>query len=294
MKRMLLVVNPRAGTCKAKKVLFEIIDLFNQAEYDVSVHITQGPDDARNVVCAQAAKLDLVVCCGGDGTFHETVAGILDSGTDVPVGYIPAGSTNDFAGSLKLPTKLLDAAKVIVDGSPEQFDVGSFNGRYFTYIASFGAFTRTSYATSQSMKNTLGHLAYLLGGVKEISQLRHKHHLKMELDGEIVEGDYIFGAICNSTSVGGIITLDPERVDMSDGIFEVMLIQAPKNLLELGECIQSIRKQTYNCRMITFRSAREVKIWSEPDMPWTLDGEKQDGCEDILIKNLQHAFRLVR
>ena len=293
MKKLLFVMNPCAGMRKANKVLPEILGQFNRGDYDVSVYITAHRGDAREVVQSRAAQFDLVVCCGGDGTFNETIAGLMASGASTPVGYIPAGSTNDFAGSLKLATDPVEAARAIVNGRPEAYDVCTFGGRYFTYVASFGAFTKASYATPQNIKNALGHTAYILEGIQEISQLR-KTHVRLELDGEIMEDDYLFGAICNSTSVGGILTLDPKQVDMGDGLFELLLVRAPKDLVEIGECIQAVQKQTYNCRMMTFRSASRVLIHADPDMPWTLDGEKEPGHAKVLVENLHHAFQLVR
>lgn len=293
MKKLFFVMNPSAGMRKANKALPDILAVFNRAGYDVTVHITAERGDARDTVRRRAEEMDLVVCCGGDGTFNEVIAGLLESGQDVPVGYIPAGSTNDFASSLGLLADPVEAAKQIVRGTPERFDVGSFGGRYFTYVASFGAFTKASYSTPQSIKNALGHTAYVLEGIQEISQLR-KVHLQLELEDEIIEDDFLFGAICNSTSVGGILTLDPKQVDMGDGLFELLLVRVPKDLIEIAECIQAVQKQTYNCKMMTFRSARKVTVCADPDMAWTLDGEKEPGHDTVEVENLHHAFRLVK
>ena len=293
MKKLFFVMNPAAGMRKANKVLPDILAEFNRAGFDVTVHITGKRGEAREVVCQRASQMDLVVCCGGDGTFNEVIAGVMESGTDVAVGYIPAGSTNDFASSLGLPNDPVEAAKRIVAGKPERFDVGCFGGRYFTYVASFGAFTRASYATPQNVKNALGHTAYVLGGIQEISQIR-KVHMRLELENETVEDDFLFGAICNSTSVGGILTLDPKRVDMQDGMFEVLLVRSPKDLVEIAECIQAVQKQTYNCKMMTFRSAKKVTVYANKNMAWTLDGEKEPGHETVTVENLHHAFRLVK
>lgn len=294
MKRLFFVLNPYAGMRKANKLLTDILSEFCKAGFDVTVHITQTQGDAREVVCRRAKEMDIIVCCGGDGTFNETVAGVLASGTDVPVGYIPAGSTNDFASSLGLSMDPVKAAKRIAEGTAQSFDVGSFNGRFFTYVASFGIFTKASYATPQNVKNALGHTAYILGGIQELSQLRSKVHVKLELDGEKMEDDYIFGAISNSTSMGGILKLDPKQVDMCDGLFEVLLVRCPKDLVEVAECIQAVQKQTYNCKMMTFRSAKHIKITADPNMTWTLDGEMEPGNEGIEVSNLHHAFKLVR
>jgi len=293
MKKLLFVLNPTAGTRKAGKVLPQILSVFNRAGYDVLTYVTDHPGDGRDFVKARAGEMDLVVCCGGDGTFNETVSGILQSGCDTPVGYIPAGSTNDFAGSLGLSTDPIRAAVAITEGTPRHYDVGSFNGRHFTYVASFGAFTRASYATPQSVKNALGHTAYVLGGISELSQIK-KVPVRLELDGETLEGDYLFGAVCNSTSIGGIAKLDPSQVDMSDGLFELLLVRAPKDLGEIAECISAVQKQQYNCRMMTFRSAQRVTVYPPEGLPWTLDGEMDPGSDTIVIENLHHAIRLVK
>ena len=292
MKKMLFVLNPCAGTKKANRFLADILDAFNRAGYQTQVYVTAGPKDAVTAVEQFAPGMDLVVCCGGDGTFNETVTGLLNVGLSIPVGYIPAGSTNDFANSLELPLQPLKAAMAIIEGTPTPLDMGSFNGRYFSYVASFGAFTKASYATPQSVKNALGHTAYVLEGIKEIASIR-KMPVRMELDGEVVEDDYIFGAICNSTSVGGILTLDPNQVDMSDGKFEILLLRAPRDLFELTECITAVQKQQYNSRMMTFRTAKTVQIHASEDMTWTLDGEMADGAKELTVSNLHHAIQLV-
>lgn len=294
MKKLLFVFNPCAGTKKANKVLPEILSVFCQAGYDVRVHITQGPGDGKNAVRDRAASVDLVVCCGGDGTFNETVTGLMEAGVQVPIGYIPAGTTNDFAASLKLSTDPVEAAQQILEGSPEAYDIGCFGGRYFTYVASFGAFSKASYTTPQNIKNALGHTAYLLSGIQELSQI-HAERVRLELDdGQVLEDDYLFGAVCNSTSVGGILTLDPNQVDMGDGLFEVLLVRSPKSLGEVTECIQAVQRQQYNCSMITFRSVARLVVYPNPERVWSLDGEAVPGRDRIVIENKHHGIKLVR
>ncbi len=293
MKNMLFILNPCAGTKKANKMLADILAVFNRAGFDVHTYITAGPQDAIGAVKKLAPGMDLLVCCGGDGTFNETITGLLEAKLDIPIGYIPAGSTNDFASSLHLPTDPVAAARQIVSGTPECFDIGQFGSRFFSYVASFGAFTKASYATPQNVKNALGHTAYMLEGIRELSQIR-KTHVRLELDGEPLEDDYLLGAVCNSTSVGGILTLDPNQVDMGDGMFEVLLVRAPRELGEITECIAAVQKQQYNCRMMTFRSARQVKIYADADMLWTLDGERALGSSEVTVTNLHHAITLIR
>ena len=293
MKKMLFIMNPFSGQRKANKFLADILLLFSQADYQAITHMTTGQGDGARAAMRHGNEVDLVVCCGGDGTFNETVTGLIAIGARIPVGYIPAGSTNDFASSLKLSSNPLQAAQDILEGQPVAFDVGKFGDRIFTYVASFGAFTRASYATPQSIKNALGHTAYLLEGIQELSQIR-KEHVRMEIDGEVVEDDFLFGAICNSTSVGGILTLDPRMVDMADGRMEILLIRAPRNLTELSECIWALQNQTYNCSMITFRSAERVHIFASPDMTWTLDGEREEGHAEVVAENQHLALRIMK
>lgn len=293
MKKMLFVMNPYSGMRRASRNLTDIIALFNRAGYQVITHMTGYQGDGAQIVERYAGDVDVVVCCGGDGTFNETISGLMRSGADVPVGYLPAGSTNDFAASLKLSSNLMQAARDIVDGEPVAYDIGRFADRYFSYVASFGAFTRASYATPQCIKNALGHTAYLLEGINELSQIR-KEHVRMEIDGQVVEDDFIFGAISNSTSLGGILTLDPSVVDMSDGLMEIMLVRVPRNLLEITECIQAVRNQKYDCSMMTFRSARKIKVYADPLMAWTLDGEREDGHLEVEVENLHNAIRLIQ
>ena len=294
MKKLLLVMNPCAGQRKARKHLADIIDIFNRGEYTVTTHITERSGDGEAAVMRYASEMDLVVCCGGDGTFNETISGVLKSGVDIPVGYIPAGSTNDFAASLRLSSDILQAARDIVDGEIIRLDVGSFAGRYFSYVASFGAFTKTSYATPQSMKNTLGHAAYILSGIQELSQIK-KHHVRFELsDGTVVEDDFIFGAISNSTSVGGILTLSENKVNLCDGRFELLLVRAPKDLAELAECVQALKRQTYDCSMLTFINTDRVMISAPEEMDWTLDGEREKGHSYVEAECLHRAVQVYR
>ena len=293
MKKMLFIMNPCAGTRQIHKHLAEVLNIFNRADYEVITYMTACRGDATRVAKEYADKVDVIVCAGGDGTFNETITGILNSEVQPSVGYIPCGSTNDFAASLKLSTNILQAAKDIAGGEVVRYDVGDFGGRYFSYVASFGAFTKASYATPQSMKNALGHMAYILGGVKELTQIR-KEHIRIELDDRVIEDDFIFGAVSNSTSVGGVLTLDPKVVDMRDGKFELLLVRAPKNLLELGECLNALNTKKYNCAMMTFLSAQNLTVHTDGKMPWTLDGEREEGRETVEVRNLQHAIGLLR
>jgi len=285
-------MNPCAGTKKANKYLTDILVLFGQNGYESTVHLTKSAGDGKNFVKQNAKNFDLIVAIGGDGTFNEVVEGIIKSGADVEIGYIPAGSTNDFANSVKLSKNILKAANDIIEGTATQIDIGSFNGRNFSYVASFGAFTEASYKTPQNVKNTLGHLAYAFEGIKDIANLKSKH-LRFVADGTVIEDDFVFGAICNSTSVGGVINLDPKMVDLSDGLFELLLIKLPKDLFELNEIVVALGSKKYKTKMITFLSAKSILIETTENINWTLDGEYACGEEIIKIENLHKAIKLI-
>ncbi len=285
-------MNPCAGTKKANKYLTDILVLFGKNGYNSTVHLTEDTGDAKNFAKENAKNFDLVVAIGGDGTFNEVVEGVIKSGADVEIGYIPAGSTNDFANSLKLSRNILRAAEDIMVGTAKQIDIGSFNGRNFSYVASFGAFTEVAYKTPQNAKNTLGYLAYALEGIKDIANLKSKH-LRFVADDTVIEDDFIFGAICNSTSVGGVINLDPKLVDLSDGLFELLLIRLPKDLFELNEIVLALGSKKYNTKMISFLSAKNISVETPEQINWTLDGEYACGAETIKVENLHKAIKFI-
>ena len=292
-KKLLFIVNPRAGRTKSFAPLFDAVACFSKAGYLVKVFLTEGRGDATRAAAELGGAYDLVVCAGGDGTFNEMVSGLMQLPECPEVGYLPNGSTNDFAASLKIPSSPVLAARQIVASQGRDLDIGRFQDRYFVYVASFGAFTKASYSTPQSVKNALGHVAYVLQGAKELFQIP-KEHVAFQTDSGSFEGDYIFGAISNSTSVGGILTLDPSVVDMQDGKFELMLIRPPKDAVELMGCIQALTGQRYDTPMLTFCSASCLTVTANPEMPWTLDGEKEEGHETVEVENLHRAIRLIQ
>lgn len=293
MKHLLFIVNPCAGTKRIVRYLPEIIDLFRKSGYENTVYMTAERGDGTAIVRERGADFDRIVCAGGDGTFNEVMAGVLSAGLTVSVGYIPCGSTNDFAGSLHLPKTIMKAAHCAIEGESVPVDVGRFGDRYFSYVASFGAFAKTSYSTPQNVKNALGHLAYLLEGIKDIPTLRPVH-MKFETSEQILEDDYIFGAISNTTSVGGVLTLDESLVDLNDGLFELLLIKSPRDIIELNECIRALGAQDYNSRMITFQSVSSLHVSSPQPIDWTLDGECAADILDVEVENLKSALFLCR
>ena len=284
MKKLLFVVNGHSGKGQIKNKLLDIIDIMIKEGYHVQVHTTQEREDATKVVREQAKYYDLVVCSGGDGTLDEAVTGMMQSEVRTPLGYIPAGSTNDFANSLEIPKDMIQAAKTAVLGVPFSCDVGEFNGDYFIYVAALGIFTDVSYATSQELKNALGHVAYILEGAKRLYTIK-TYHMRVEYDGNEIEGDFLLGMITNSTSVGGFKNMTGKDVKLDDGMFEVTLIHKPKNIIELNTIIASLTNLKDETDLIDSFRAESVKFYSEEEIPWTLDGEFGGDHKEVQIKD---------
>ncbi|MDD3221130.1 MAG: diacylglycerol kinase family lipid kinase [Clostridia bacterium] len=291
-KRILFIVNPSSGKVKIKDSLLEVCQIFCQAGYDLTLNVTQYIRDAINEALEDDIRYDLIICCGGDGTFNSMISALLPLEVHPAISYIPSGSTNDFARSIGLNGTAVDIAREIMVGSPRPLDIGSFNELYFSYIASFGAFTETSYNTPQSLKNWLGHLAYILEGMKDLSAIE-PCHMKIVHDDVVLEDNYIWGAICNSTSIGGMIRLNKDLVDYNDGLFEILLVKAPKTLFDLTRIVVSINTQDYDPEMIDFFQASELYVYPETEVPWTLDGEYAPGNKEIHIKNIHNALQII-
>ncbi len=291
-KKMLFVFNPCSGKGQIKTKLLEIIDIFVKGGYEVLVHPTQEPQDGYRQVKKFAPDVDLVVCSGGDGTLDEVVTALMEVEKEVPLGYIPAGSTNDFANSLSIPKDMAQAARAIVEGKCYSCDVGSFNEDTFVYVAAFGIFTDVSYQTDQNLKNLLGHLAYVLEGTKRIFNVK-TYHMKVTSNGETFEDDYIYGMVSNSRSVGGFKNLTAKRdVQMDDGLLEVTLIKRPRNPLELNEILVALVTQVDNTDLIESFKTDHILLEAEEEISWTLDGEFGGDHRIAHIEARKHAMKI--
>ena len=297
MKKLLFVYNPRAGKEMLKPRLSDVLDIFVKAGYEVTVHPTQAYRDAYYQIKEyEVGKYDLIACSGGDGTIDEVATGMMkrrEMGKDVvPVGYIPAGTTNDFAKSLHIPRKPLAAADNAVKGVPFPCDIGKFNDSVFVYIAAFGIFTDVSYETDQAVKNVLGHMAYILEGSKRIFNIP-SYKIKVEHDGEVIEDEFILGMVTNSRSVGGFSNMVGKNIVFDDGLFEVTLIKTPKNPIALQEIIAALLiEQVDTKHMYTFKT-KKITFDSVEEIPWTLDGEFGGEQDYVEIENAQKAMEIM-
>lgn len=294
-QRVLLMVNPMAGRQKIRNELLYVVDTLTKAGYETIIYTTQGKDATRDLLAEKDSQFDRVICCGGDGTFNEILSATMHWDKRPILGYIPAGTTNDFAAGLKLPSDIREAAVNIVRGTPHTVDAGLFNTSYFSYVASFGAFTETSYSTPQNFKNALGHLAYILEGIKEIPAFT-SYTVCVEADGQIYKDSYIFGAVSNARSVGGILKISDSLVDLNDGVFEVMMIKMPKTLMDLSAIVTSLTSLNplkYDPSMFLFLQTKELRITFEQEMVWSLDGERVSGGKEARIACIKDAFKIL-
>lgn len=291
-KKVLLIVNPAAGQLKAKASLMEVVKRMNHMGCLVTVLTTERRAQAAEFAQELCKEYDRVICCGGDGTLNEVISGLMKSGGNQELGYIPAGTTNDFASGLGLPKDLAKAAELAICGESHELDLGSFNGRYFSYVASFGIFTASSYSAPQSVKNIFGHAAYVIEGLKELSNIK-KYPVKLEADGRRLEGEYIYGSISNATSIGGIVKLDPDLVDLQDGKFEVLLIKPLHTPDALHRLCQSLISQKYDPEVMEFFQANEIHMELPEAQDWSLDGEYEEGSPSVVVKSLPRAIRMI-
>ena len=292
MKKALMILNPKAGKSRAKTSLYVWVETLSRAGYAVDVVMTQKAGHATEATVSMASSHDMIVVAGGDGTLNEVVTGLQRSGIDVPVGYIPTGSTNDFASTLSLSKDPSVAVRDIVKGVVRTIDIGSFNERYFTYIASFGAFTRTSYATTQESKNAFGHLAYIMQSIRDLPSIRAEH-FKIVTPEKTYEDDYIFGAVANTTSVAGVVTLDDKIVMMNDGKFELLLIKKPENIGEISICINALLTQDYSTDLIEFAPVDHAEFFSDKPVVWSIDGERADTDGHAVVDNLTRSLTMI-
>lgn len=293
MGRLLFIVNPRSGKAQIKNRLLEILDIFTKGGWETEVHITQAPLDAMETVAKRGAGYDMIVCSGGDGTLSETISGMMRLKRAPLLGYIPAGSTNDFASSLHIAVDMKRAAEDIMEGEGNLIDIGHFcRDRYFVYVAGFGAFTEVSYLTPQDKKNLLGHQAYMLEGVKSLVNLK-SYHMHVESEGVELEEDFIFGMITNTISVGGFKGLVTQDVALNDGVFEVMMIRTPKTPLDLRNIVSYMfLKEEQNEYVYKFKTAH-LKITSEEPVDWVLDGEFGGSHQVVELDNLSRRIEIV-
>ena len=293
-KKLLVVVNPTSGKMKMKSYLLEVCQIFCAAGFSVSVHVTASRRDAEKVVAAKSAEFDVVVSCGGDGTFNEVVTGAIKAEFGGAIGFLPCGTTNDLAETIGIPKSIPEAAQTVVSASPLPMDFGLFNEeQYFTYVATFGAFSEVAYSTDQKLKNLWGHAAYMAEALVKIKDLRG-YRMRIRCDGTEIEDEFLFGAVANSLSIGGVMKLKPDEVDLSDGYHELVLMKKPKNATELGQLSKEFFSGNFENKSIILLRGKDVVFECEESLPWCIDGEFAGEHKSVRIQNLHRKLSVIR
>ncbi|MBE6643002.1 MAG: diacylglycerol kinase family lipid kinase [Ruminococcaceae bacterium] len=295
-EKVLFIVNPKSGKMIMKKKLFEVVKLFSDSGFEPTVLMTQKRGDASIIAKEHGPRFDRIVSCGGDGTLNEVVTGLMELPKEArpPLGFIPAGTTNDLASTLGIPTKTIEAAKTVIENKPIPNDVGFFNNtRYFNYIASCGAFAATSYSTPQGLKNTIGHSAYILEGIKDVTKIRSMN-MKLEMPDKTIEGKFIFVAITNALSMGGVYKLKPETVNLQDGEFEVLLVRKPSNPAQTVSMLHQLTRHKYDKDHVLFYHTPSIKITADKPIKWTVDGEFGGELDSVTVKNMHGAISIFK
>ncbi|MBQ8837264.1 MAG: diacylglycerol kinase family lipid kinase [Clostridia bacterium] len=291
-KKLLFIVNPVAGKKKIKNYLLDVLDIFAHEGYASTVMVTGRRGDATRFA-ALGGEYDLVVCSGGDGTLNEVISGLLKNNVNVPLGYIPCGSTNDFASSMGISSDPRVCAKSMINATPLPLDIGSFNNKYFTYIASFGAFTAASYSAPQDVKNFWGPIAYLFEGIKDLQSIK-PYRVKVVSEGNVFENDYVFGAVANTTKFGGIVRFKDELVSLNDGLFEVLLVKMPKTIVDLNAIISALSSNKFDKKHFDFFKSSKLTVSPSESIAWSLDGEYVHPKDDIEIENLHSVIEFCK
>lgn len=297
MQKLLLIYNPASGKGRVKANLSAAVDVFTKRGWLVTAYPTQGPGDATRAAREMGGQFDRVVCSGGDGTLSETVAGLMELEHPPVLGFLPAGSTNDCGVSLDLPADPAKAAALAAgDGAPLPWDVGRLNGRPFVYVAAFGAFTQVAYATPQDLKNALGHLAYVVAGIASIPTIT-PYHMRVEFDGgHVIEDDFYYGMVCNTYSIGGMKNLVAGKVDLADGLFEVVLVKKPLAIEEVTGALQNLlfpQEPIERSAVLSFHAAKLTFVCDRA-IPWTLDGEYGGSYDRAEAENCKQALTIIR
>ncbi len=291
MKKLLLLVNLYSGKAYISAKIGEVISFYNSKGYKVEVYCSQYRGSVVDRIKAIDESYSNIIVCGGDGTFNEAVNGIMSIKRNIPLGYIPCGSTNDFANSVGIPSDLKEAVLAAVDGKSIKVDIGNFNGRYFTYVTGFGAFTNLSYDTPQDIKNILGYQAYILKGIQELSSIK-TYNMQIKTPRKTFEGEFILGLVSNSNRIAGVNTIVP--TDYNDGLFEVFLIKKPNLLTAIPIIVSSIIEGNFDNELFVSFKTSDIKFTCNEPVAWTLDGEYAGFIEKAKIKVENSALEIKR
>lgn len=293
MKKLLLIVNTRSGKASIGKYLADMIDYYNSEQYEVVTYIPQYRGHAKEIASQKGGEFDNIICCGGDGTFNEVVSGIMMLDKKPVVGYVPCGSTNDFANTAGIPIDIEEAFKTALTGNKTVIDIGKINERIFTYICAFGIFTNVSYETPQNMKNMLGHLAYVLEGMKQIANIP-SYKIRVEYDNGVIDDKFVLGFVANSKKVGGFKIFGDDDIDLDDGLFEVILVKSINNINDVRDFIACFLAAKFDRDLFYVFKTSNIRFISDEDVSWTVDGEYCGSFKEAHIHNSCRSLEIMK
>lgn len=291
-KQLMLIINPAAGKGEGSTVGGRLLDMYDAAGYTFRIHFTRQEGDAGRFAAMCDESIDKIVCVGGDGTLSETLSGLLKAKYQPEICYVPMGSTNDLARSMGLSFDPMEAGKLVMEGESSWVDAGLLNDRTFSYVACFGAFSSTSYDTDRTLKNKLGHFAYVLSGAKELTNIR-PYPVRVECKEGTIEGRFLFGAVCNTRTVGGLLKLPVTMEELSDGRHELFMVREPRDINETQQLLTALTLGNYNNDLIECHSVSQAVFHMPEEMPWSLDGEKAEAGRKVEFNTLPRAYRLM-
>lgn len=291
-KQLMLIINPAAGKGEGSTVGGRLLDMYDAAGYECKIHFTRKEGDAGRFAAACNESIEKIVCVGGDGTLSETLGGLMNAAYQPEICYVPMGSTNDLARSMNLSFDPIEAGSLVMDGESSWVDVGKFNDRFFSYVACFGAFSSTSYDTDRALKNKLGHFAYLLSGAKELTNIR-PYPVRVECKEGMIKGNFLFGAVCNTRTVGGLLKLPVTRDELSDGRHELFMVHEPKDINETQQLLTALTLGNFNSDLIECHSVSQATFFMPEEMAWSLDGERAEAGRKVEFRTVPHAYRLL-
>lgn len=293
MKKLLLIVNIHSGKKSINKYISDMIDYYNSLKYEVVVYIPQHSGHSKEIAAQRGSEFDNVICCGGDGTFNEVVSGLMSINNKPALGYVPCGSTNDFANTADICLDINEAYKRALTGDRKVIDIGEINGRIFTYVCAFGIFTSVSYETPQNMKNMLGHLAYVLEGMKQIVNIP-SYKIRVEYDSGSIEDDFVLGFVANSKRVGGFRIFSDDEIDIDDGLFEVILVKSIKNINDVGDFISCFLSAKFDKDLFYVFKTSSIRFISDDEVRWTTDGEYCGSFKKAYINNHHNSIEIIK
>lgn len=292
-KNILIIVNPNAGKGNVQKKIHKIASNFSKQNYLVDIIYTKKDYSASDIINDYKGNLDIVICCGGDGTLNDLINAIMKMEVKPKISFIPLGTMNDFANTVGLfrfkfwlPNNMRNAKHI-------KIDIGSFNGKYFNYVAAFGAFTMVPYVTKQKLKKVFGKFAYFIVAIRYLAKIK-SYNLKIEVDGKVTEGEFIYGSISNSKSIGGFKWFRKREIDIGDGKYEVILIKKPKHKIGIvNVAINILFKRYNNEKHFIYMQGSNIKIIPKTHLKWTLDGEYGGRIKEVEIKNNKQEIELI-